>query len=199
MRVTTGVVPQHSAKGEDFRGKFEQIYFDHVEALFQYGAKFRANQELVEDCVQELFADLWEKQDNLDAIKSMRCYLLGALRRKLLRKIYTSQESLLETEDIFTFLHQHAIEEKAIGDHTPAEAEEVVKQLAAALQQLTNKQQEVLYLRFYNQLSFQEIAEIMAVQTRTVYKLASRSLSTLKNYLSNSLHAIKLLILLIFY
>nr|WKN34775.1 sigma-70 family RNA polymerase sigma factor [Tunicatimonas sp. TK19036] len=195
MKVTTGDVLRFAADEGDFRRQFERLYFDHVDALFQYGAKFRANQELVEDCVQELFADLWEDRDTLSTVKSVRSYLLGALRRKILRKIYTNHESPLETEDIFNFLHQHLAEAQS-QDNTLTE--EVSEQLVTALHQLTNKQQEVLYLRFYNQLSFQEIAEIMSVQTRTVYKLAHRSLSTLKHYLSDSLHAFQAILLFVF-
>ena len=179
---------------EHFRKIFEQVYYDHVTALFQYGSQFRAEQSLIEDCVQELFADLWEKNHKLDTIKSKRSYLLGALRRKLLRKIYTSREQLLGSEDLFILADRRTVVD--VSDHCEQFSKEATEQLAATLQKLTYKQQEVIYLRFYNQLSFQEIAEIMSVQTRTVYKLCRRAITTLNVHLSETPQTAHLLLLL---
>ncbi|MEO0330401.1 MAG: sigma-70 family RNA polymerase sigma factor [Bacteroidota bacterium] len=176
---------------------FEQVYHEHVTALFQYGSQFRTNQVLIEDCVQELFADLWENRHTLDTIRSIRSYLLGALRRKILRKIYALRERPLDSEDLFVLANRQTTGNS--WDHQGQYSEETTKQLTTALQKLTYKQQEVLYLRFYNQLSFQEIAEIMSVQTRTVYKLCHRAITTLNTYFSETLQTSYLLSLLLLY
>jgi RNA polymerase sigma factor (sigma-70 family) len=161
--------------------QFEQVYHTHVDALYHYGTKFNVNRELVEDCIQDLFADLWEKRDTLSKIISIRSYLLGALRRKLLRKVYSDREYLYTSEELKGFFEMHLQQE---DDNQQALSEEHVQHITHAFGKLTEKQKEVIYLRFYNQLSFKEIAEVMAVQTRTVYKLAHRSITLLKEELS---------------
>lgn len=171
--------------------QFEQIYHAHIDALYHYGTKFNANRELVEDCIQDLFADLWEKMHALDKIISLRSYLLGALRRKLLRKIYTDRELLYDTEELNGFFEMHLIQE---AENQQFLTEENVQQITHAFGKLTEKQKEVIYLRFYNQLSFKEIAEVMEVQTRTVYKLAHRSISLLKEQFSSCSPALQLLV-----
>ncbi len=71
--------------------------------------------------------------------------------------------------------------------------------LTAALQHLTTKQQEVLYLRFYNQLSTKEIAEIMSVRPRTVYKLTRRAIMALQARLTPAPPVVEALMMLVFF
>ena len=176
------------------RKAFEQIYYEHAAALFRYGARFSAPQPLVEDCVQELFADLWERRETLAGIRSLRFYLLGALRRKILRQVYTTREQLLGSEELFTLVDQRTA--SVPSEDAPRFSAEASEQLTRGLQQLTARQQEVLYLRFYNQLSFPEVAEIMSIQTRAVYKLCHRAIATLNDYLSDTLSTAYFLLLL---
>lgn len=175
------------------RQQFEQVYHAHIDALHHYGTKFNANRELVEDCIQDLFADLWEKRDNLDQVQAMRSYLLGALRRKVLRKVYSDRESLYTSEEMTGFFEIHLLQE---AESQQVLSEEGVQHITQAFEKLTEKQKEVIYLRFYNQLSFKEIAEVMSVQTRTVYKLAHRSISLLKEELAPYSPALQFLVLL---
>lgn len=176
----------------DSKQQFEQLYHTHIDALYHYGTKFKANRELVEDCIQDLFADLWEKKYELDKILSLRSYLLGALRRKLLRKVYTDREQLYDAEELNGFFEMHLLQE---SQSQQTVSEEHVQQIAHSFGKLTEKQKEVIYLRFYNQLSFKEIAEVMQVQTRTVYKLAHRSITILKEELSPYSPALHILLL----
>lgn len=171
--------------------QFEEVYHQHIDALHNYGTKFNANRELVEDCIQDLFADLWEKRQELDTILSLRSYLLGALRRKLLRKIYSDREYAYDADDYSGFFEMHLLKE---AEGSEALAEEQVMQITTAFGKLTEKQKEVIYLRFYNQLSFNEIAEVMSVQTRTVYKLAYRAINLLKEQISPYSPALQVLL-----
>jgi RNA polymerase sigma factor (sigma-70 family) len=173
-----------SSSGNQFSGNlrhvsFEQVYHDHVDALFHYGSKFKIRRSLLEDCIQDLFADLWEKRDELHKINSLRFYLLGALRRKVFRKIYTDRELLMQAEELPLQFEMDFLQQE---DASQLLTDEQIQHIRQAFDQLTDKQKEVLYLRFYNQLSFQEIADLMAIQTRAVYKLSSRSLASLREH-----------------
>ncbi|WPP51739.1 RNA polymerase sigma factor [Catalinimonas niigatensis] len=174
------------------RQQFEQVYHTHIDALYHYGTKFKANRELVEDCIQDLFADLWERKYELNKIQSLRSYLLGALRRKLLRKVYTNREQAYDAEELNGFFEMHLLQE---SQSQQSLSEKHAQQITHAFGKLTEKQKEVIYLRFYNQLSFKEIAEVMEVQTRTVYKLAHRSITLLKEELSPCTPALHILLL----
>lgn len=181
---------QHSSSHRN--QNFEELYHQHINALHNYGIKFKANRELIEDCIQDLFADLWEKRNELDAIGSVRTYLLGALRRKILRKIYSDREHTYDADEFSSFFEMHL---SKLSDSDPTFSDEYVQQLSGAFTKLTEKQKEVIYLRFYNKLDFKEIAEVMDVQTRTVYKLAYRAIGLLKEEITPFSPAFQMLLL----
>jgi hypothetical protein len=47
-------------KGDD--KSFSLIYQQHIDGLFLYGSKLCADRELVRDCIQEIFVDLFLKR-----------------------------------------------------------------------------------------------------------------------------------------
>jgi RNA polymerase sigma factor (sigma-70 family) len=57
--------------------------------------------------------------------------------------------------------------------------------LQEAFTYLTKRQREVLFLRYYENLSHQEIANVMALTPQSVYNLIHRTLSALKEHLSS--------------
>ncbi|HWJ27253.1 MAG TPA: sigma factor-like helix-turn-helix DNA-binding protein, partial [Flavisolibacter sp.] len=60
------------------------------------------------------------------------------------------------------------------------DAEKLSAEINKALMQLTNRQREIVYYRFYENLSFEQIGVIMEMQTRATYKLMARALEALK-------------------
>ena len=52
-----------------------------------------------------------------------------------------------------------------------------------ALNQLSPRQKEVLYLRYFEELEYNEIAGMMDISVKGVYKLNSRALETLRGIL----------------
>ena len=58
--------------------------------------------------------------------------------------------------------------------------EELQKRIIIAIKKLSIKQQEIIYLRFYNDLSYQEIAVLFDINLQTVRNLMSRSINSLK-------------------
>jgi len=46
---------------------------------------------------------------------------------------------------------------------------------------LTRRQREAIYLRFYQNLSYDEIAKLMTMKVESVYNVISKAISLLKN------------------
>ena len=44
---------------EGDRSSFQQLMQLYYEPLFKYGTKFSADTELIKDCIQDLFLNLW--------------------------------------------------------------------------------------------------------------------------------------------
>ena len=58
------------------------------------------------------------------------------------------------------------------------------KHLLKAIHQLPKRQREIVYLFYYNNLSYKEIASVMSLEVKTVYNQIYTALETLKKHLS---------------
>ena len=64
------------------------------------------------------------------------------------------------------------------------ETELVVQQsLQNAINELTPRQREAIFLRFYEGLSYEEVAEVLNISVKATYKIMARSLASLKDRL----------------
>ncbi|MFP4095842.1 MAG: sigma factor, partial [Cyclobacteriaceae bacterium] len=70
---------------------FEKLYFRYINALYAYGVRLCRHETLVEDCLQDLFSDLWEKRRKLGPITSVKAYLFVSVKRRILRKLTCEQ------------------------------------------------------------------------------------------------------------
>lgn len=161
---------------EGDKGAFDDIFYKYVKILFNYGKRYTINEEIVEDCIQDLFTDLWDKRKKLGETNQIKPYLFIALKRRILRKI-SKEKKILKTDQINDFFLEYSTEEKTNQEAGNAE---IISQLNATLKKLTPKQKEVIYLKFYEQLSYVEIAEHMGVEVKAIYKLMARAISSLR-------------------
>jgi DNA-directed RNA polymerase specialized sigma24 family protein len=66
------------------RNAFLALYTSHYQALFSYGITLTSNTELIKDCLQGLFLEVWHKQRHLDKeIKNVRAYLFTWLSTRV--------------------------------------------------------------------------------------------------------------------
>ena len=63
---------------------YKLIYEKHIDLLFNYGNKITQHSELVEDCMQDLFVDLWIKKSKFGIVLNIKAYLFISFRRRLL-------------------------------------------------------------------------------------------------------------------
>jgi RNA polymerase sigma factor (sigma-70 family) len=158
----------------------ERIYRDHCAVLLKYGRKFSSDSQMVEDCLQDLFVELWKNREGLSNTDSIRKYLLVALRRKIIRALSSLRISSQEPEEhhfsaVFDIEGQWIIEE---------DDEERRKQLQKALNSLSKRQQEVLYLKFFMDMDYAQISEIMELNYQSARNLAHRALEALRDIMA---------------
>jgi RNA polymerase sigma factor (sigma-70 family) len=161
---------------------YEWLYTQYFFLLFRYGRKIVADKELIKDCIQDLFVDLWKSRQQLSEPRSVKAYLLVCLRRHILRQSDGRFQALQETHDLETVEpHEwHLIEDETVIDRK--------KQITQAIKTLTKRQQEVVFLKFYSNLPYDEIAQVMDITKDAVYVLVSKALTAIqKKILSLSL------------
>ena len=160
---------------------FDSIYDRHFQVLCWYGDRICEDKGLVEDVVQDLFIYLWTRKKRLGKTNAIKFYLFRCLRRKLLRVLAQRKRRPDQLEVLEIDEHRFQLSLQKSTD-LPFEENEFSK-LTAALTRLTDRQKEAIYLRFYNNLSFQEVASIMDLEVRSVYNLIARTLTILRGEL----------------
>jgi len=154
--------------------EFEQIFLQYHPILLHYGVSIVRDDALVEDCIQELFVHLYEKKIVLKDIQNLKAYLFTALRRRILEKIKKNstihltinQTDIQYSQELF-LISQEINEEK-------------LALLNTYLNQLPSRQKEAIYLKFFNNLSAKEIADIMGITTQVVTNTVYKALKKLR-------------------
>ena len=154
-----------------------EIYDHYVQVLYRYGMKLNKDHGLVKDCIQELFIDLWNKHHLLGPTTSIKFYLFRSFRRKIHRNSGKQTfVDLPESDEVLLFA-ESSFEENLINDQ---DAEDRKAFLIKKVEQLPKRQKEVIFLRYFEELNHDQVAELMCISKSSVYMLLSRSIETLR-------------------
>lgn len=157
----------------------ESIYNTHIDYLLQYGTRFTRDELLVEDCVHDLFVDLWKNRAGLGMTNSIRAYLLVALRRSIIKKVQKKlKHDAGKTPDDYDFQAELAIDEMIIAAEL---SEAQLQRLQKSMDNLSKRQREVLYLKYYQEVPYEEICEIMDIGYQSVRNLVATAIRTLRS------------------
>lgn len=163
---------------------FRSLYDKHADILYGYGMKIVSNEDVVTDAIQALFIYLYEKRKTISQPKYIVSYLCVSLRRHILLTLKKERSSPIVSDDTliceYNFDLELDAESKAINEEI---REERFASLQTAISGLTNQQREVIYLKYYKELSNDEIAEILGTNNQVVRNVASRALAKLKEYI----------------
>jgi RNA polymerase sigma factor (sigma-70 family) len=153
------------------------LYERHYRALFRYGCKLALDRDRVEDALQDVFLDLWRTRGGLGQVSAVFAYLAKCLRRKLLRHPAPAASPLASNPDQYPFWVEYAVEDHLVA----AQAEQETQQkLARALAQLTPRQKEAIYLKFYHQLDYEQIGAIMDIHYQSIRTLIYQAVKSLR-------------------
>lgn len=158
---------------------FGDLFDHHFNALYHYGTRFALDKDLIKDCIQDLFLEIWEKREKLDHIISIKPYLFQSLRNNLIARLKRQsrfsglpEDDELFSNDITTELHWIADETETLNS----------SRLVNGMEMLPKRQREALYLKYYEDLSHEEIAHIMGLQRQAVANYIHYGLLKLRKY-----------------
>jgi len=154
------------------------VYEEHIGSLYSYGCKFTTNKELVKDCIHDVFVRLYEKA-NIDSVQNMRFYLLRSLKNRLIDELSKVHLFTISEELPFTIPHQLSVEQSFVEN----EGDEHIKNMVTkALDMLTNRQREAVYLYYIEELDYDSICKLMNMNYQSVRNLIHRSITRLREH-----------------
>lgn len=161
-------------RGDD--SALSDIYSKNVESLYRYGLKFTTNRDIVEDIIHDLFLDLIRNRKTIGNTDNIKFYLLKSFRRKLVRKLKGEMRYDDEFSDM-TFGVKYSIEQEIISEEIK---DQTSKRLLFAIEKLSPRQKEAIYLKFKKGLDYQEISDLLGMGVEASRNLIYRAIKSLK-------------------
>lgn len=135
--------------------------------------------QLIEDVIQDLLVHLWLHRTTINETPSVKFYLIKAFRHRMLKTIKPLSDETGLTDECDNLLSEFSSEEDWIGRENDLALKQQVR---TAIDQLPARQQEVIYLRFFQNLMPEEIAGLLAINAQSVSNIIQRALSNLRGF-----------------
>ena len=160
------------------------LFYRFYNDLFFYGKKLCNDDNHIIDTIQDIFANLWENKKKLSEVVHIKAYIFKIFRNNLLK---TSNKYIVNTllpddnklEKEFIISHEDIIVEYETKTRT-------TKIITTLLEALTDKQREIIYLKFYCNLSNSEISQSLSIEKQSVSNLLNRTFNTLREKLNKN-------------
>lgn len=136
---------------------FENFFLEHYQLAVVVAYKVVNDKDIAEDITQEVFIKLWHKKDSFTFNKSLKPYLLQAVKNSSLNYIRDNQI----TEELEGL---HLVTEEEY-DH---EKDELIVKLLEKIKSLPAQCQNVFRLVCLKDLSYQQAADQLGISKNTV-------------------------------
>lgn len=161
---------------------FSEIFLAYHDDLFRYGTRLIRDQETVNDCIQNLFLKIWKNRENLCLVKDIKPYLLRSLRNHIIDILELRRKDLAIDHDIEEYFTVEFTYEDFLTDDQPEKERE--EEVIRLLNQLTPHQRHAIYLRYFEDQEFENIAMIMNMNVQSVRNLISRGMLAMRELMA---------------
>ncbi|GAA4445294.1 sigma-70 family RNA polymerase sigma factor [Ravibacter arvi] len=168
---------------------FQRLHNEHVRHLLNYGLRLCGSISTVEDCVQDVFTELWIYRSSITQPTSMRFYLLKAVRNKLKAQYRREQLFVSGWDDNSDTLVQPDFNVESSSEQKLIQLEIDLQrrdQIKAAMNLLSPRQREIIYLRYFNELTYDQICALMGITYQTARSQVYSGLKILRSELKDS-------------
>jgi RNA polymerase sigma-70 factor, ECF subfamily len=158
----------------------ETLFHEHYAALCRFANRYLHDRAAAEDLVQDVFTSLWAGRLRLDVRGSLRAYLFAAVRNRALN---LRKHQLVERD----WEIDEAIPDVRALHRAPPRPDDLLddlerrSRLRAALEALPERCRLVMQLRWEEQLTHAEIAEVLGITVKGVERQLSRGLRALRD------------------
>ena len=157
---------------------FAKLYDMYVKMLYNYGLKLTTNQELLKDCIHDVFVKVYNKRNDKYAINNLCSYLVISLKNRLLDEF--RRQAFSTPNEVERYDYRRAAEDVE-RDYLLQEHEELqTAQVAFLMQHLTHRQRQAITLYYLEERKYDEICDIMKMNYHSVRNLMHRGMLKLR-------------------
>lgn len=164
-------------------GAFALIFDRYNGILFKFGLTLAGDRELVKDSIQDFFIYLWDRRTNISEVHNLRAYLLTSFRRFVLQTAakHRKHVELFEELEPSSPARQYPAENP---DEQTGQAE-TGRIMQAEIEKLPKRLQEIVFLKFYQGLSYEEITAVTGLNYQVVRNTVYRAVKQLRSAMSD--------------
>ncbi|MDO4570456.1 MAG: RNA polymerase sigma factor [Planctomycetia bacterium] len=156
--------------------RWTALFFPYRESVCRYLYTKTRDRDLAEDLTQETYAKAWTNREKYQEEGRPQAYLFRIAERCFL-DFYRKRKASLNLEETFESMNSRTQTESPAQ---VAEGAEEARKLRETLDCLSPPQRRILTLRYFSQLKFAEIADILDMPLNTVLSHARRGLLELR-------------------
>ncbi len=159
------------------------LYYKHVNDLFTWGLTYTHQREVIKDCIQDLFVWLLNNRNKLKDIQNVQVYLFTSFRnnlKRLLQERKSGNGSDIELNDAFASKlmdHSSNVLEKLENNEVSYSRRRQVRQI---LRELSGRQKRIIYLKYYLEMDYDEICEVLSLNYQSARTLIYRSIRKMR-------------------
>lgn len=159
---------------------FKTIYERYFPELFKYGCYFSDDEDLVKDCIQDLFVNLYNYRLKLKLTDKIRPYLLASFKRNIFNKLRSESEEKKRQLRIDSLSFDYSFTEDPVEND-----DNKIALLQNAMNELTARQREAIYLKYVTGLSYEELSAVMNLSYQASRNLICHGMEKLRKVISN--------------
>ncbi|MCD7970287.1 MAG: RNA polymerase sigma factor [Alistipes sp.] len=171
--------PDFSRFAQGERGLFRVVYDRYIHDLYSYGRGLCYSHDNCLDAIQDVFTRIYGMgPEELARISNIRYYLLRSMRNRL-TDISRRSGNLSENIEDHPF-----IADVSVATHEMDSMEEdrlLAGQVRRLLELLTPRQREAVYLRFMQEMEYEQIADILKMEPGSVRTLVFRGIARIRS------------------
>lgn len=157
---------------------FIYIYDTFFDPVYAYCRQFTSDEELIKDCLQDLFIDINQSKQRLADTNNILLYLFKSAKRSVIKKLKQQKHFKALDREADGIDFEISIEEEIIRQQLD---EENLARLRNAVNALTPRQREAIFYLYYHKFSYQEIGELMGIHSvKATQNLIYRAIKELR-------------------
>lgn len=157
---------------------FSELYDLYVQGLFNYGMKLTQDQELVKDCIHDVFVKVYTKRNEKHTINNLSSYLIISLKNRLLDEF--RRNTFMDNGEVDNYDYRRSTDDVE-HDYLNTERELMqTAKVAHLMNHLTRRQRQAITLYYLEERKYDEICNIMQMNYHSVRNLMHRGMLKLR-------------------
>ena len=157
--------------------KFGSLMMRYEKKLFRYGHKFLAEDDNIDDVVQEVFIKTYQNIQSFDTTQKFSSWIYRIAHNTYVNALKKKSKMPLNLFDFDTLISHTVVDDPLIREK---EQKEIRKIVDKGLEKLLPKYREIIIFYYLEELSYKEISDILHIPIGTVGIRLKRAKETLK-------------------